>query len=154
MKDYQAIIESPIGKLGILASDEYLYRIDFLPKEISIISPSTFAAEITCQQLTAYFHNPRWIFELPCELSVTPFQRRVLDEIYLIPVGETRSYSEIAKKSRTGPRAVGMVCRCNPIPIIIPCHRVTAKNQIGGYGGVTEGQPISMKQWLLDHEQL
>lgn len=152
MRQYQAIIDSPIGKLGIQADADYLYRIDFLAKETLVQPPQTFAAEISCQQLQSYFQNPYHVFELPCELLVTPFQRRILDELCRIPPGKTNSYSEVAKKARTGARAVGMVCRCNPLPIVIPCHRVLAKGNIGGYGGVTQGPALDMKRWLLTHE--
>jgi methylated-DNA-[protein]-cysteine S-methyltransferase len=153
MKTYQAIIETPIGKLGIQSNEAYLYRIDFLPKTAPLKSADTFAAQLTCEQLLNYFQNPFWVFELPCELSITPFQRRILDELCLIPPGKTLSYSDIAKKARTGPRPVGMVCRTNPIPIVIPCHRVTAKHHIGGYGGTVDGPAIAMKKWLLQHEK-
>ncbi|MBS0350640.1 MAG: methylated-DNA--[protein]-cysteine S-methyltransferase [Proteobacteria bacterium] len=152
MNTYQAIIDTPIGNLGIQASETYLYRIDFLPKTIPLKSPCTFAAELTCQQLLNYFQDPNWIFELPCELSITPFQRRVLDQLCLIPPGKTLSYSDIAKKTHTGPRSVGTVCRLNPIPIVIPCHRVTGKHDIGGFGGAAAGPAITMKHWLLQHE--
>lgn len=152
MRHYQAIIDTPIGKLGIQADEAYLYRIDFLPKEARVQSPQTFAAELTCHQLQSYFQNPRHVFELPCELSVTPVQRRILDELCLIPLGKAYTYGEIAKKARTGARVVGTACRCNPLPIVIPCHRVIAKGKIGGYGGVTQGPSIDMKRWLLGHE--
>lgn len=150
--EYQAVIESPIGKLGIRANDTHLFQISYLPESITAQSPSTFAADLTCDQLIKYFNNASHIFELPCYLQVTPFQRRILDELCLIPLGQTRDYGTVAKKARTAPRSIGMVCRTNPIPIIIPCHRVTAKQDIGGYGGARQGPSIAMKRWLLDHE--
>lgn len=151
---YQAVIHSPIGKLGIQTDDEYLFQIGFLASSpIDLQSPSTFVAELTCDQLTKYFKNPSHIFELTCELNVTPFQNRILNEICLIPVGQTLDYGTIAKKARTGPRAIGMVCRTNPLPLVIPCHRVTAKQGIGGFGGVRKGPAIAIKEWLLNHEK-
>ena len=58
----------------------------------------------------------------------------------------------LAKWLKSGPRAVGNACRANPIPIIIPCHRVVAQNHIGGYSGETQGRKLDIKKWLLQHE--
>jgi methylated-DNA-[protein]-cysteine S-methyltransferase len=149
---YQAVLISPIGKLGICANKTHLHRIDFLADDFDACAPTTFAADLTCDQLIKYFNDAGHVFELPCDIQATPFQNRILDQLCQIPLGQTREYGEIAKQARTGPRAVGMVCRTNPIPIIIPCHRVTAKHHIGGYGGFTQGHSVIMKQWLLDHE--
>ena len=82
-------------------------------------------------------------------LDVTPFQLRVLDQLQQIPYGETRSYGDIAKILKTSPRAVGNACRNNPLPIIIPCHRVVAANGIGGYDGATQGETLDIKYYLL-----
>ena len=69
-----------------------------------------------------------------------------------IPRGEVRTYGELAKQLNSSARAVGNACRRNPIPIIIPCHRVVAKKGIGGFAGHTEGATIELKQWLLAFE--
>lgn len=61
-------------------------------------------------------------------------------------------YGELAEKLASGPRAIAAACRTNPIPILIPCHRVVAKAGLGGYMGETEGEALSIKQWLLQHE--
>ena len=62
------------------------------------------------------------------------------------------TYGEMAKKLDSSPRAVGNACRANPLPIIIPCHRVVSQSGIGGYGGHTEGEVLAIKEWLLHHE--
>ena len=59
----------------------------------------------------------------------------------------------LAKELKTGARAIGNACRKNPIPIVIPCHRVVAQHHIGGYAGQTEGEIVDIKKWLLNHEK-
>lgn len=86
---------------------------------------------------------------LPCG---TAFQKAVWNELCKIPLGETRTYGEIAKKLNSSARAVGNACRKNPIAIVVPCHRVVAANGIGGYAGKTEGNQLKIKRWLLSHE--
>jgi len=82
----------------------------------------------------------------------TSFQKSVWNELCKIPLGETRTYGEIAKKLNSSARAVGNACRKNPIAIIIPCHRVVSATGIGGYAGKTGGKQLAIKRWLLNHE--
>lgn len=82
----------------------------------------------------------------------TPFQRRVWQALLEIPWGETRTYGELARELATGPRAVGMACRSNPIPLLIPCHRVVGQKGLGGYQGAAE-RSLAMKAWLLALER-
>jgi methylated-DNA-[protein]-cysteine S-methyltransferase len=102
-------------------------------------------------QLEEYFAGERTEFDVPMELDGTQFQREVWAELSRIPYGETISYGELARRvgRPKGPRAVGQANGRNPIPIIVPCHRVLASNGIGGYGG---GLP--MKRALLAVEGL
>ena len=88
-------------------------------------------------QLEEYFAGERTDFELHMELDGTRFQREVWAELARIPYGETINYGELARRvgRPKGPRAVGQANGRNPIPIIVPCHRVLASNGIGGYGG-------------------
>jgi methylated-DNA-[protein]-cysteine S-methyltransferase len=103
----------------------------------------------TATQLEEYFAGERTEFDVPMELDGTEFQRAVWLELTRIPYGETISYGELARRvgRPKGPRAVGQANGKNPIPIIVPCHRVLASNGIGGYGG---GLP--MKRTLLGIE--
>ncbi len=151
---YQATISSPLGKLGLRTSAERLTSIEFINTEFPMVKPQTLVAKETILQLQCYFADPTFAFDIPFELSVSPFQQSVLDELIKIPLGETRSYSEIAKALDSSPRPIGNACRHNPIPIIIPCHRVVAKSHIGGYSGDTAGTMIDIKNWLLSHEGL
>jgi len=93
------------------------------------------------EQVVAYVSGTRTTFDVALDLShMTPFQQRVLLETARIPRGETATYAEIARRAgRPGAfRAVGNTMRINPIPIVIPCHRVVASDGIGGYGGRIE----------------
>jgi len=98
-----------------------------------------------------YFAGKPASFEaLPLDLQGSPFQLRVWQELQKIPRGETVSYQELAKhigRPRAA-RAVGQACGANPIPILIPCHRVIAAN--GSLGGYSSG--LERKRWLLKHE--
>ena len=103
-----------------------------------------------CEQLNQYFAGRRQVFELPLAAQGSDFQLRVWGELSLIPFGETLSYGEIALRlgDRGASRAVGLANNRNPIPIIIPCHRVIgADGSMVGFGG-----GIERKQWLLRHE--
>lgn len=82
----------------------------------------------------------------------TVFQKSVWNELSKIPMGETRTYGEIANKLNSSARAVGNACRKNPIQIIIPCHRVISATGLGGYAGETQGEQLDIKRWLLIHE--
>ncbi len=91
----------------------------------------------TASQLDEYFAGERSDFDVPMELDGTAFQREVWTELSRIPYGETISYGELARRvgRPSAPRAVGQANGRNPIPVIVPCHRVLASNGIGGYGG-------------------
>jgi methylated-DNA-[protein]-cysteine S-methyltransferase len=102
------------------------------------------------QQLTEYFAGSRTTFDLPLDPSGTEFQRRVWDSLRTIPYGTTTSYGAIARRlgDPHATRAVGAANGQNPIPIVVPCHRVVgAKGELTGFGG-----GIDRKRWLLEHE--
>lgn len=106
------------------------------------------------KRIEAYFETPQCLSDVPYELMAdTPFIQRVLEAMLSIPLGQTCTYGELAKKLKTSARAVGNVCKRNPLPLIIPCHRVVAANGIGGFFNTLEGSPIAAKQWLLKHER-
>lgn len=149
---YQATISSPIGKIGIRSTSEHLLGIDYLSSNEPLIKPKTIVAKETVEQILCYFADPEFSFDIPFNLNVTPFQKTVLQALLKIPVGETRSYLRLANLLETKPRLVGNACRKNPIPIIIPCHRIVATTGIGGYSGALKGPLIEIKRWLLQHE--
>jgi methylated-DNA-[protein]-cysteine S-methyltransferase len=101
--------------------------------------------------LHAYFEGaPNPFADLPLNPAGTTFQRRVWAALQAIPRGQTRTYGEIARALHSSPRAVGSACGANPIPIIIPCHRVTGTAGLGGYSG---GDGPATKRYLLGLEQ-
>ena len=143
----------PIGQLGIAANPHGLTHI-FLPNHYPIenaIISETPIIRWTSEQLQEYFCGKRNFFDLPLSPHGTAFQRRVWTALCTIPYGETCSYKEIAAQvgSPGGSQAVGQANAHNPIPFIIPCHRVIAAD--GSLGGYSLG--LDRKQWLLDLEQ-
>lgn len=149
---YSAIISTPIGKLGLETAREKLVRIRFLSANNQIFNPVDNFTQSVVQELSAYFKNPKHSFKMNYELNGTEFQQKVWEAILSIKVGKTLTYSDLAKELNTGPRAIGNACRHNLIPIIIPCHRITAVTGLGGYSGAIEGGLPVIKQWLLNHE--
>lgn len=110
-------------------------------------SPLLDAAET---QLAAYFEDPEQGFDLPLRVSGSAFQRAVCDAMLAIPVGYTRTYGDIAGDLGMPAQAVGQACGGNPIPIIIPCHRVLAADGLGGFSGAGG---VETKVALLRHER-
>src|SRR5437764_11465582 len=151
--------ESPIGIL-LLATDEAGLREITLPKNGGPALPKRdwqenhSALREASRQLRAYFSGELEAFDLPLAPEGTPFQQRVWSELRKIPYGETISYGELAKRieNPNAYRAVGLANGSNPIPIIIPCHRVIGSNgKLTGYGG---GLPIKEKLLALEKRQL
>jgi methylated-DNA-[protein]-cysteine S-methyltransferase len=97
-------------------------------------------------QLHAFFDGALTEFDLPLVPSGTPYQCRVWQALCDIPYGATRSYIDVARTAGGSARSVGQANGCNPIPIIIPCHRVVATTHLGGYSG---GEGLATKRWLL-----
>lgn len=106
--------------------------------------------ERAAAQLTAYFAGDLAMFDLPLAPAGSPFQRRVWAEMTRIPYGRTRTYGELARRVEGVARAVGQACGANPIPILIPCHRVVASG--GHLGGFSGGLGAASKSALLVRE--
>lgn len=140
---YYCYLDTPIGDLLIAGDDSALCTIGFPegkmrrePESDWIFNEKPLAE--ACRQLREYFAGERKAFDLPLHLSGTEFQVRVLEELQRIPYGETTSYGAIAKRiGRPGAmRAVGAANGRNPIPIVIPCHRVVGSGgSLVGFGG-------------------
>jgi methylated-DNA-[protein]-cysteine S-methyltransferase len=146
-------IECPFGWLSLCAHGDRLREIAFGKKVTgSEKSDDHPIFKETLRQLQTYFSDPSTTFSLPLELTGTEFCRRVWQSLTDIPLGQTRSYGELARALDTGPRAVAAGCRSNHWPIIIPCHRVVAIRNLGGYCGQLSGPLIEIKRWLLKHE--
>lgn len=151
--DYLA---TPIGPLLLVADEHGLRHIDF-PREDQA---ERIEADWTCSrlhlgdaiaQLEAYFAGERLTFDLALAAQGTSFRQTVWDELVRIPYAQTISYGELARRigKPAASRAVGAANGANPLPIVVPCHRVIGSGgNLTGFGG---GLPI--KRWLLEHER-
>ena len=151
-----AVIKTPFPgnktHLAIRVKHDDLLELSFVTAAMSIKSPVSTAAKKVVEQLNAYFMDPDYLFSLPLSPEGTPFQKHVWKMLCRCPKGKVWSYGDLAKKVNSGPRAVANACRRNPIPIIVPCHRIVSTTGIGGYSGKTTGNNVKIKQWLLQHE--
>lgn len=150
---YEAVITAPFGRVGIRTEAGRVVDIGFLPSRVPLKSPPHAFARRVCRTLERYFADPRRPLRLPLALEGSEHQRRVWRALTRIPLGEVRSYGELARRLRSSPRAVGGACRRNPVPIIVPCHRVVGQAGIGGFMGQQSGSAMKIKRWLLAHEQ-
>lgn len=150
---YQAKIATPFAVLGLRIEEDWLTDIEYLPLDTPLLAPRTPLAKEVCNQLLAYIADPDFVFDLSLHIGGTVHQRRVWRAIQDIPAGSTRSYGDIAVELHSAPRAVGQACGANRLPIVIPCHRVIAKSGgLGGFMNASDGVPLTIKRWLLQHE--
>jgi methylated-DNA-[protein]-cysteine S-methyltransferase len=149
-------IDSPIGRIEITSDGNAITSLSIeragsLPND-EFDEKSSKLLDLAAKQLGEYFSGKRHSFELPVSIHGTPFQETIWTQLADIEWGDVRSYGElgIASGRASAGRAVGGAVGANPIPIIIPCHRVLAGNRrITGYSG---GNGIPTKVWLLEHE--
>jgi methylated-DNA-[protein]-cysteine S-methyltransferase len=152
-------LDSPIGVLTLIASPDGITHVLFdgqeptdvgLPDDLPEVDGDP-ALELAATQLAEYFAGDRRQFDLPLDLRGTDFQRDAWRALARVPYGETRTYGEQAEAiGRPGAfRAVGAANGRNPVPIILPCHRIIgASGALTGFGG-----GLDVKRQLLDHEQ-
>ena len=151
--EYAGFLETPLGLLGISCTEDALIGIDWITAaHVQAKKPITAIAKEVILQLQTYFCDGSHIFDLPLSLSGTIHQQQVWDLLRSVPVGNTLFYGDLARQLSSSPRAVGNACRHNPIPIVVPCHRIIAKSGIGGYSGHLSGPVQGFKRWLLQHE--
>jgi len=150
---YSAKLRAPFAVLGIRTAEGGVIGIDYLPPRERALAPADALAERTCRQLECYLADPEFRFSLPLAPDGTAFRQRVWQALLQIPIGESRTYGELARQLHSAPRAIGGACGANPIALVIPCHRVVGTHgSLGGFMGVTQGDPIAIKRWLLAHE--
>ena len=154
MIDESYFFESPLGVLTILASQKGITNIIWGMNDKRIcyyLNKEACAHRATCiQQLSEYFAGKRTVFSIPLDFTGTSFQHSVWTALIHIPYGQTMSYKELAVSigNVNASRAVGMANNKNPIPIIIPCHRIIGSSgKMVGYSG-----GLSRKEWFLTHE--
>lgn len=148
---YDAVIAAPFGSVAVITQDDYLISVQLLPMQVPVKSASHPFTHSVLMQIEQYFEQPDTKLDIPYAVNGTPFQKRVWQAISEIPCGQTLTYTELAQKVASGARAVANVCGANQVPLVIPCHRVVAKNSLGGYMQGVEGG-LAIKQWLLAHE--
>lgn len=148
---YAAVIATPVGRIGLRMNAKQLCAVDFVSGRYRTRQNTAVGEQIQAQ-LDSYFANPAFQFTLDVAADGTDFQQRVWRELKKIPAGTTVTYGELADRLGSSARAVGNACRANPLPVIVPCHRVVSKTGLGGYMGKTSGGRLKIKSWLLDHE--
>lgn len=141
-------IDSPLGPLMLAGDGSALTSISW--GRFDHDEPDAVLAE-TARQLEAYFAGRLQLFDLPLKPAGTAFRQSVWDAMLAIPYGGTATYGGMAKMLDSGPRAVGGACGANPIPIVIPCHRVLASG--GAPGGYSGQGGLDTKAWLLALER-
>ncbi len=145
-----SVIDSPIGPLGLVATPDGLAGVRFHAQAFPADGASAVLDE-AAEQLRAYFRGELTDFDLPLDLHGSEFQRRCWLALATIPYGQTVSYGEQARRLGFGPetaRAVGAANGQNPLPLVLPCHRVIgADGSLTGFGG-----GLSLKRFLLEHE--
>lgn len=163
MNLYYSFVEHPLTRLILFSSETGLHSVHFIPQDSPLPGPDTYFPtfalhfdqhrhEAVTQQLHLYLDGVPVAFDVKLDLAGTPFQKRVWNAIAAIPFGKTLTYGEIAAQigSPNGFRAVGGATGRNPVPIIIPCHRVMGAH--GALTGFSAPDGINLKKKLLKLE--
>jgi methylated-DNA-[protein]-cysteine S-methyltransferase len=151
------LVDSPVGELFVAATDRGLARISYFPAGMEEALARTFGPRVlrsplddVRRELDEYFAGTRRVFDLPIDLRVAPFHADVLAQLARVPYGQTETYGALAAKAGRpkAARAVGTVMNRNPIPIVLPCHRIVGANgSLTGYAG-----GLDVKRHLLKLE--
>lgn len=152
MHPYDAILDFAPCRIGARFTGEALTGLSYLPPDAPLTHTLDQRAAHLADELNQYLHQPDHVFDLLFVPSGTPFQLRVWRALLTIPAGETLSYGALAARLNTAPRAVGQACGSNPLPLVIPCHRVVSAHGLGGFMHAASGAPLNIKAWLLRHE--
>jgi methylated-DNA-[protein]-cysteine S-methyltransferase len=139
-------IETPLGTVTAIEDDGAIIRLEWSSGQ----TDDTDLLRIVETQLGEYFAGTRDAFVLPIRINASAAQQAVCAAMQAIPMGETRTYGDLARDLKLSAQAVGQLCGGNPIPIIVPCHRILGATTLGGFsapGGV------EAKIWLLKHEK-
>lgn len=151
-------LQTPIGYLGLEAFEDQLCRVSFIGRDKPVYSDQHLHPIPKCLTESAAHLLNYFVHKTPISHNAeipqgTLFQRKVWQALISIPFATTITYGELAARLQTSARAIGNACRENPLPVIIPCHRVVSKQGLGGYAGFTAGEKMNIKKWLLRHEQ-
>lgn len=144
-----AWMDTVVGPLRVTETEGAITRLTWVSSGQEGAQDRSALLDQARAQLSAYFAGELQVFDLPLHVVGSDFQRAVCDAMLAIPLGETRTYGDIARDLGRPPQPVGNACGANPIPVIIPCHRVLGANGLGGFSG---GTGIETKITLLKHE--
>ena len=150
MRSYFRSLNSPVGRLVLVSDDTHLKSLTFSNDQVEESENPPEILQNTVIQLCEYFSGTRFRFELELDPDGTGFQKEVWQQLLKVPYGTTKSYRDIALQtgSALNARAVGTANGKNPIPIIVPCHRIIGNDgKLAGYSG-----GLYRKKWLLLHE--
>jgi methylated-DNA-[protein]-cysteine S-methyltransferase len=150
---FQARLDTAFALVGLRTEGDMLAEIVYLPRSAGTLAPTNALAERACIQIEKYAADPAYRFKLPLKPVGTAFQRHVWEQIAAIPLGQTRTYGDLARALKSAPRAVGQACGTNYFPLVIPCHRVVAAGGLGGFAHASSGYLLDVKRRLLAHEQ-
>jgi len=144
--------QSALSILYLTVENRQILTLEYEPEQHDVFRQPLPDGEIK-SWLDHYFCGKPQQYPPPVNIQGTDFQKKVWNEMLKIPYGHTLSYGDVSEILGSAARAVGQACKRNHIPIIIPCHRIVAKQSIGGYEGATGGHRLDRKQWLLKHEK-
>lgn len=160
------LLSTPVGTIRIVSDGRSVVRLSWtgpsgaVPSALSAspVHPSTHPVlGEAVRQLDAYFSGERTTFNVPIDLpGLSPTARRVLTTLRRhVAFGDTVTYGELARMTGTSipARSVGTIMGINPVPLLIPCHRVVAGSGLGGFSGGAPGEGIATKRWLLEFEE-
>ena len=137
-------LQTPAGQLMLHNQNGVIVQTDWLPsRRVNLLADN---------ELNQYWLNPDKIIKIRLLKQGTPFRNKIWSMLCEIPIGETMTYSALAKKTGSSARTVGNACRDNPYALFIPCHRVVSISGMGGYCGQTKGDLMEVKHKLLEFE--
>ncbi len=153
MNSYDAILDFVPCRIGARFTGEALTGLSYLPSDAPLTRNPDQRAKHLANELEHYTQHPEHVFDLLFLPNGTPFQLRVCRALLAIPAGQSLTYGALAARLNTAPRAVGQACGANPLPLVIPCHRVVSASGLGGFMHAASGAPLDIKAWLLRHER-
>lgn len=149
---FDAVLAAPFGALGVHVAAGRLTGLTFLDPDTPLAAPSTPFLERVAAEIDAYYADPAHPLLLPLAPVGSAFRLRVWAALHTLSPGQVMTYGELARRLGSSARAVGQALGDNPLPIVIPCHRVVAANGLGGFNHAGEGHSLDVKRWLLRHE--
>ena len=150
---FDAILDFAPCRIGARFIGEALTGLNYLPSDTPLTRNLDQRAKHLANELERYMQHPGHKFDLLFVPAGTPFQLRIWHALLTISAGNVLSYGALATQLQTAPRAAGQACGSNPLPLVIPCHRVVSATGLGGFMHAASGAPLDIKAWLLGHER-